>query len=529
MRLRGLVLAVTAALAITACGSADDTGDGAGASATAPPADGSGADETVQEDTDPEAALVFAYHIGPSQGLDPHRSSQSHDITMLAPIYDRLLHEAPDGTLIPGLATDWSFTEDGHLDLTLRSGVTFHDGAAFDADVVVANLDRAKNVEGSAVAPLLALVDSVEVLDPLSIRIVTTGPAAILPRILADRPGMMVSPNSLDDPDLANNPVGSGMYRVVEYRPDDAVVYEPFEQYWDSDAVKLGRLEIRQIGDATARLNGLRSGDIDATWLDPNQADEAISAGLDVEAFTGTNFMFIQLNRTKSEFADSRVRQALNYAIDRAAIAEGLYFGYAEPTEQYFPEGLAGHVSALEGSYSYDPDRARTLLAEAGLADGFSFEVIVPSVPLRTAIAEAVQAQLAEIGVDMSISPVEPTQTGNVFYAQQMGDAMIADFPGRTDASMTGQIFVAPDAFTNPGGHTTDAWVQAYDASLSPLPDEERTPLLETLGRAMVEDPANVIMVSPQQIYATNGDVVGLKPYLHGKPEFRGVGVSLED
>ena len=154
-------------------------------------------------------------------------------------------HRDADSTLVPGLAIEWEWVDDDTaLQLALREGVTFHDGTPFDATSVKTNIDRAKTVEGSAVAPLLGVVESVEVVDPLTVKLHVNGPAATLPRILADRPGMMISPAAIDDPNLPEHPVGAGMYRVQEYRSGDRAIMVPFEDYWNPEWVKLGQLEI---------------------------------------------------------------------------------------------------------------------------------------------------------------------------------------------------------------------------------------------------------------------------------------------
>ncbi len=136
------------------------------------PLGGDGELSTTAPEVDPDGSIRFGYTLSPSQGLDPHKTSLSQDTVWLAPIYDPLIIEMPDASLVPGLATEWEFVDDNMaLQLTLREGVTFQDGTPFDADAVKINIERAKTVEGSAVAPLLSAVDSVEVIDPLTAKL----------------------------------------------------------------------------------------------------------------------------------------------------------------------------------------------------------------------------------------------------------------------------------------------------------------------------------------------------------------------
>src|SRR5690606_5663474 len=152
---------------------------------------------------------------------------------------------SPDVEPIPGLAESWEFAEDGsYLDLFLREGVVFQDGEAFDAEAVKASLERGKTLEGSTVAGDLAVVEEIEVVDPMTVRLHLSGPAPSLPMILSAQPGMIISPAALDDPALDQNPVGAGMYRVTSYEAGVSLVAEAWDEYWDQDAQLLGGIEI---------------------------------------------------------------------------------------------------------------------------------------------------------------------------------------------------------------------------------------------------------------------------------------------
>src|SRR5690606_21746166 len=180
--------------------------------------------------------------------------------------YDRLVHITPDVQPIPGLATDWEFAEDGsYLEMNLRKGVTFHDGEPFNAQAVRANIERAKTVENSAVASELEVVESVKVIDPATVRFMLTGAAASLPLTLSDRAGVMISPKAFDDPDLDQQPVGAGMFKVTDYKPNDHITYERYEKYWDPDAVRVAKNEQLIQPNSVARLYANRTGQVDCT------------------------------------------------------------------------------------------------------------------------------------------------------------------------------------------------------------------------------------------------------------------------
>lgn len=532
----GATLVAALAMGAAACG--DDDGAGDDPSGDEDVAGGTDPEETVgatQPSADPasfdtEATVRFGYPIGTSQGLDPHRSSQSMDLTFLGPLYDPLIVEMPDGELVPGLATAWEFDDAGEvLTLSLRDGVTFHDGATFDADVVKQNLERAKTVEGSAIAPLLEVVESVEVVDPLTVELHLSGPAATLPRVLADRPGMMISPDALDDEDLANNPVGTGMFELVEYRPGDRVLYERYDDYWNPDDVHVAGLEIIVQGDGVARFNAIQNAETDITVLEPSQFADAEESDLTTVEFDTTGVDLLLMNRTRSEFGDVRVRQAMNHAVDRAAIAETLFFGYANPTEQFYAETYpSGHVAEMEGRYPYDPDLARELLDEAGLGDGFTFELLIPTGTHFEQVAEVMQAQFAEVGITVDLRVVEPTQVANIFFTDQQGDAALGTYPGRTDPAMTAEIYFTAHVHSNPGAHVLDGLDAAWRAALEPLPDKEREERLHELMEIIVEEAGAVVLVQGQALVATQPNVTGFHWSMRGQPDFRGVAVTAD-
>lgn len=557
MRRRLLAGAVALALVTGACGGDDDdvaspdvqtTDDATGDDDVAPPDvqttdDATGDDATDDASVDtaadvsvPEvgddgpagdAAGVLRYPWVAPTSLDPHKSSIGADKYVLYPMYDRLIHLSPDVEPVPGLATAWAFSEDGsYIELELREGVVFQDGEPFDAEAVKANIERGQSLEGSTVAGNLAVIESVEVIDPMTVRFNLSGPAASLPITLASQPGMMISPAALDNPDLDQNPVGAGMYRATAYEPGVKLTLEAWDGYWDQEAQQLDGMEISIMPDFTARLNALRDDQLDAARLEPAQASEAEAAGLEVLRQDSIEIGMLQLNRAKPPLDDVRVRQALNHAIDREAIVEGLFFGLGTPSVQIFPEGFLGHNSEIDPDrYAYDPERARELLAEAGVGDGFSMEINVAALDFVVAYAEVIQAQLGEIGVDVTVNPVELSQYGQVVYVDAHGEGTAVIGAARPDPSDTALQF-QPDAFTNPGGASSPEVAELYQQSLDQtLTADERAAVLEELSATLVEEAFALVIFHPQNPWAFNDRVTGLQSW-KDVIEFRGVGIS---
>ncbi|MCO1655427.1 ABC transporter substrate-binding protein [Pseudonocardia humida] len=513
-----LAVAIAALLAVAACAPIQPAGGGQAPAEQAP---------VAPEDVDPEATIRFADAVGPSR-FDPHRSTIGQDIRFFAPVYDRLVHLSPAGEPIPGLATEWAWEDDGlALRMSLREGVEFHDGAQFDAEAVRANIERAKTVEGSSVAADLAMVSTVEVVDPRTVRLRLSERNSMLLGLLSHRAGAMVSPTAFDNPDLDLAPVGTGMYRVREYRPNDTIFYERNPGYWDSEVVGAKELQLRILPDEVTRMNALRTGEVDMALLTGRLAPEAEGLpGIVVHRDPTLTYLVLYLNRARSEFGNPLVRQALNHAIDRKAIVDGIYFGAGSPTVQPFPEGYYAHNPAYPGDYyPYDPQKARDLLAQAGLAGGFSFEMLVTSLSTYIQAGEAVQNMLGEVGITANIRSVEAAQTADVYYRQQQGDALVSQWGGRPDPSMTIDLQFTGDGFSNPGRHTTPRLEELQRQALDTLDPDARTATIHEEVGELVEQAFQVPIASDQSVIATKDTIVGFETLVTGQINFRTLGV----
>ncbi len=533
-----LSLAIVGVVA-TACGSdkndsstsADSTGtEGAIASTVTTTASGntSSSSQTTAGSptggTDPTAILKYAWV--PPTSLDPHKSSISSDLYVLTAFYDRLIHQTPDVELAPGLAESWKFADDGtYLELTLRKGATFQDGTAFDGEAVRANIQRGQTVEGSAVKGDLAIISSVVVVDPHTVQLMLSGPAASLPTILSAQAGMMISPAALSDPALDQKPVGAGMYKVTSVEPKVKMSMERWDGYWDPDAQLLGGIDIQFITDSTARLNALRSGALDAGRIDPALVKDAEAAGLEVLLQDSIEIGMVSLNRSKTPLDDVKVRQALNYAIDRQGIVDGLFFGLGTPSVQIYVEGLPGYSTAIPAdTYAYDPEKAKALLTDAGHGDGFEMEINCAAIDFVIAYAEAIQAQLGEVGVKVTINQVALADYGKVVYVDAHGDGTAGIGAARPDASQTALQF-QPKAFTNPGGASSPEVEKLYNESLDQkLSTDARGKVLAELGKTLVEQAFAIVIFHPKNPYAHAKNVVGLKNW-RNIIELRGVGI----
>ncbi|MBW0089159.1 hypothetical protein I4I73_08905 [Pseudonocardia sp. KRD-184] len=463
--LTGLVAVL--ALALTACG-------------------GAGAGRAAGGEPDPEAVLRYAF-VQSTSTFDPHRSGNAWDMVNLRLVYDQLLQEDADGDIVPMLATGYEFLDEGRvLALTLRDDVVFHDGTPFDSAAVVANLDRARTLEGGTLAGALRAIESVEAPDPTSVRITLNAPGGNLPALFTERHGSMISPAAFDNPDLDQNPVGSGMFTLVEHIPGQVSRYSRAEGYWDPDAVRVAGVDVLVQTSSPTRLNMLLSGQVDMTYLDPSTQDQAVAAGLNVEPSVSTTIFRMTMNTGSPPFDDIRVRQAMEHAVDRQAIVDGVFFGIGEPVAQLIPPGHWAYdpaVAADSPEHGYDPARARALLAEAGYPDGLDFDMLIPALDDHRTVAEAVLPMLAEVGIRARTQVVEPATTPATFFGRQEGDAYIGaqapftDPSNQYESNLTGQ-------FTNPWNTTSPEFTQAWDDSLRGDTREARLPAVHRMIEA---------------------------------------------
>ncbi len=504
------VIAAALALVAAACGGNGDGGatptTAAGDAATTTTAPAPSPTQPPTEVTS-GGVLRYAYYLAPSR-FDPHRSTIGQDTRLFMPVYDRLIHYAESGALVPGLATEWSFSDDGlTMTMKLRQGVTFHDGAPFNAEAAKANIERGKTVEGSSVIADLRNIESVTVVDEFTIELTLSGVDAVLPALLSTRAGAMVSPTAFDNDDLDFFPVGAGAYKVIEHSVGDFIVYERNSSYWDASYGGPDRIEVKILSDETTRLNALRAGEADIAFITGTQIPEAERAGLIVDSRPTLTYQVMYLNRGKAGLDNALIRQAFQHAIDRDAYVRVVLNGAGIPNIQPFPPGYFAYNEDYPNDYyPYDPARARELLAEAGV-ENLELELLVPSVRDRIVAAELMQQWFADIGVTLSLRQFESSQAGDIFFAREEGNAMQSQWGGRIDPQMTLDLQHRPDAFLNAGDHTTERYMELSAAAKTELDPEKRRLILLEMVAEITEQATTLIVASDYIVHAFGPNV----------------------
>ena len=507
MRTRRLIGFAAAAALTTLTGLGGLGGYGVGAS-TAPAAS--------------DAVIRFQWGTPAGSNYDPHTAFNQFANIYLYPAYDRLTDLTPDGEVVPMLAESWEFTEsDTVLRLVLREGVVFHDGEAFDAEAVKANIERGKTVEASAVVADLASVDEVVVVDERTVELHLSSPGSSLPALLADRAGMMVSPAAFDNEDLDLMPVGAGPYQVVEHTPGSVISFERFADYWDPAAQTLGGVELTMQLDPEARLRAVIDGQADGTSLNSDQATAATDAGLVVSTAPTTGAFLLFVNMAKPGLDTLEVRRAISLAIDRQGIAEALHAGLCTPTNSIFPATYWAGTDSIPVD-EVDLDTARSLLDEAGYGEGLDLSAVVVNVPFYVAQLEALQAMLGEIGINLTVTALEPTELLSRFATGE-ADLYFTQYPGSVDPAKTVASIFATEATLNPGQYSNAELDELAGQGLSVIDQAERAPIYQELAAVAAADYFHIPVCSPDGVWAMTESVGNLVPTLGGSVDFRGV------
>ncbi len=445
---------------------------------------------------------------------------------------DKLVDIDPDLNIVPQLATDWSWSDDEtELTMTLREGVVFHDGTPFNADAVVANIDRSLNHPESRRRSEIASIDGVEAVDEYTVLITLSAPDATLLAQLSDRAGMMISPTAAEEmgADFGSAPVCSGPFRFVERVQQDRIALERFEDYWNADEIHLDAVTFLPIPDTTVRLANLRAGDLDmierlaATDLTSARGD----SNLTVVDITALGYQGITMNvgngpNSEQPFGeDARLRQALSLSIDRNALNQVVFEGAFTPGNQPVPPGTTFYDERFPIP-ERDVEAARELLAEAGFADGIELTVQVANNPVQTQVMEVVQAMAGEAGINISLRATEfatllQQQTAGEYEGSQVG------WSGRTDVDGNIHQFVTCDGGINDSGFCDPRVDELLDRARTSNDPAVRKEAYDAAQEILSQELPIIYLYHPSWIWAMSANVEGFEAYPDGMIRLEGV------
>lgn len=359
-----------------------------------------------------------------SVSLDPGIVTDGESFKVTQNVFETLLNFGEqDTTINPGLAKEWEVSEDGlTYTFQLQEGVKFHDGTDFNADAVIKNINRWKGgkeedfyyfnsmfkAEGEDIIKDVTAEGDYTVVFTLS------RPQAPFLKNLAMSPFGIGSPTAFEaaGDKFGDNPVGTGPFKFTDWKRSDSITIEKFEDYWQEGLPKLDKVIFRSIPDNSARLNELMAGNIDlADGINPSDGKTVEGdSTLQLIERPSMNIGYLGLTNTRAPFDNKLVRQAVNYAIDKQAIVDAFFEGRAEVAANPMPSSISGYNDAIS-PYPYDPEKAKSLLAEAGY-DGKEIELWAmpvprPYMPDGAKVAEVIQKNLEDVGIPSKIVTFE--------------------------------------------------------------------------------------------------------------------------
>lgn len=479
---------------------------------------------------EPKRGGIFriSNNFNPSS-LDPTTGGSGSDHSYLYTLYDTLTEWDYDTLRVkPGLADSWSYTDSNTLVLKLRSGVTFHDGTAFDANTVKINLDRSRTDARSNIKADVASIKSVEVSGPMEVTLRLSTPDTMLPGAFTDRAGMMVSAKAIQSGEnLDRSPVGSGAYTFVRWGDGEKVVVKRNEKYWKTGRPYPDGIEFSIIPEVTTGMRSVMAGQNDFLFMLPARQKAIVERSKKVNVVLSSSLSFNQfyLNWVRPPFNDIRVRQALNYAVDRQAYSDAAFAGLAEPAHMALPKSHWAYDPSLANLYPHDTKKARQLLSDAGYGGGLEVEFVGTSDQETIQREEVLIEMLARSGIKAKfINGPAGTFSRRYFGTEQLGAGLLSNWTGRPDASQTFAALFSKGSYYNAGrAEVPQALTDAIRNSHSVEDPEERRKHFATAMRLAMENAFHVPLVFHPIIFVTSARVHNFRTNLLGKPKFEDV------
>ena len=428
--------------------------------------------------------------------LDPSLGRTYVGRIVFSAFCDKLFDIDEKLNIVPQLALSYENSADGKaMTIKLRPGVKFHDGEAFDAEAAKFSLDRHLTMPTSFRKPELAALDHVEVVDPLTIKLVLKTPFSPLISQLTDRAGMMVSPKAVKEQGdkFGLHPVCAGPYKFVERVQQDRMVFEKFADYWNKDNIHIDRIVYLPLVDATVRLANLKSGGLDlierllATDIKEVQSDSRLKLSSAIELGYQGVTLNIGKDKAKGPLSQSaKVRQALDLSIDREAINQVVFNGEFKPGNQWVNPDHPYYQKAFPVR-PRDVAKAKALLKEAGVTLPVSVDFMVPKGAETEAVAQVIQSMAAEAGFDMKIRVTEFATSLKQAEAGEYQAFMLA-WSGRIDPDGNSYVFLKTGAPQNYSAWSNPEADKALDDARTVTDQAKRKAIYEKLAKAALDE-----------------------------------------
>ncbi len=323
------------------------------------------------------------------------------------PIYADLLRETASGTYVPDLASAVTVPNPTTIDITLRPGLVYSNGATLDANAVKAGYERNKTNPHPGVWDVsFSQLSSITVtgVDSLVLNFSSPVASSFYPH-LADQESFMALPTGAPNGPPNLNVVGAGPFKLKSYIPNSKVVLVKNPKYWNAKSIHLAGITFVNVPQGPQQLNSLRSGLVDVNQIPPTDfgALKSLTNLQTTALFADANYYFVPICQASGPLANLKVRQALNYATNRIAINNALLFGKGQPAWSIFPSSSAYYDHSLTNVYAYNLTKAKQLLAQAGYPHGFTTTLMALPTPQDNQLATVLQGEWKQIGVNLQL------------------------------------------------------------------------------------------------------------------------------
>lgn len=465
--------------------------------------------------------------------LDPTLSSSLHMRHLVQPICEKLYDIDEAGEVYPVLATDLPEVSEDELTVTIpvRTGIQFSDGTEFDAEAVATSIDRHLNLAGSSRTSELGPLEEITAVDEETVELTFSEPFAPIDSILADRAGMIMSPDRLEElgENFADDPSCVGPFRFVE-RTQNAVQYEADPNYYDADEIHLDSIEYRFITDSSIAEANLNSGDIHvADSLSPLDMDELVeSENLTMLRVPSYGYQGITLNLANEDGAGTdpveqdtelaqhtEVRQALSMAINRQALVDSVFDGWFDPACSPISPDTPFSTDASEACPEYDPEGAQQLLEDAGVETPVEITLNVGNNPEAQRLAQAIQAQVEEAGFSISINPLE---NAALLESQNEGDfeAIQIGWSGRVDPHGNTFNFLSTGGGNNYSNYSDEQVDELLNEATTVIDEQERAQMYGEVVETIHEDVPIIYTHRIRNLTGMVNEVAGIEQYPDG-------------
>lgn len=452
--------------------------------------------------------LNMALSVDPD-GLDPHRTTAASTFQITNNLYDTLIKVTPEGEFEPGLAESWEISEDGlTITFTLREGISFHNGREMTAEDVEFSFQRLMDEE-SPRAGDYANIKEINVVDESTIEFVTENLNAALLSDFAYPWTAIVAEEAVEN--LRNEPVGTGPFKLAKWIPQQQLVLTKNEDHYDPAILET--INFKMMPDATSQVSALQAGELDIIGV----TGDLVSQFEGQDAFTileneANSIQLMAMNLENEALADERVRQAINYAVDKQALIETVWWGYGQQIGSHYPPILKEYAGTND-VITHDPEKAEELLAEAGYSDGLELDMYLPaSYQAYVDAGQIIADELGKVGITLNIEIVEWATWLSDVYTDREYDLTVVGHTGRLDPYVLLSRYHT-ESGENYFNYSNERVDEILTLVQEELDDNARLTLYQEMQEILAKEVPAFYIQSPTALTVTGHDVAGYTAY----------------